>query len=420
MTRIPSLDALRAAMMLLGLVLHSAVSYITTPLGAAWRYKDAQTSIALDLLIFFIHLFRMPTFFVVAGFFAALLLERDGAVGFIRNRLRRVLVPLVMFWGVMIPVCGYGFVFTARQAGGPMPWEYFTDQPLARQPILGHLWFLYYLLLFYAAALLVAPIAARAPTALGRRIDAGFRAIVTHWWGPLIAGFATTLTLIPMATPGLDTEPVLLPPVRVLVAYGVFFVFGWLLFRQRNLLESIAGRWRSAVALGSVFAVAYLFVAIDPARFATAKVWHLTAIACAGPATWLVLFGMLGLFVRYLSAPSPAVRYLSDASYWMYLTHLAPAAWLPGVFAHLAVPAAVKFSLVFSVTTLATLVSYHYLVRPSAIGELLNGRRFARVARHPPIPPSALPSAQPSSRVAPARTRPPSPPAPAPASRSRT
>lgn len=383
MTRLPSLDALRAAMMLLGLVLHSAVSYITTPLGAAWPYKDAQTSIALDLLIFFIHLFRMPTFFVVAGFFAALLLERDGAAGFARNRARRVFVPLVMFWGVMIPLCGYGFVFSARQSGGPMPWDYLTDQPMVRQPILGHLWFLYYLLLFYAAAIVVAPIAARAPSAIHRRVDAGLHAVITNWWGPLIAGFVTTLTFIPMATPGLDTEPVLLPPVRVLVAYGVFFVFGWLLFRQRNLLDAFARRWRSAMATGTVFAVAYLFVAINPARFDTAKVWHLTAIACAGPATWLVLFGLVGLFVRYLSAPSPVVRYLSDASYWMYLTHLAPAAWLPGVFAHVAAPAVVKFLLVFSSTTLVTIVSYHYLVRPSAMGELLNGRRFARVARHP-------------------------------------
>lgn len=378
MTRIPSLDALRAAMMLLGLVLHSAVSYITTPLGAAWPYKDAQTSIAFDLLIFFIHLFRMPAFFVVAGFFAALLLERDGAAGFVRNRARRVLVPLVMFWGVMIPLCGYGFVFSARQVGGPMPWEYLTDQPLMRQPILGHLWFLYYLLLFYAAVLVVAPAAARAPMALGRRIDAGFRAIVTRWWGPLVAGFVTTLTFVPMATPGLDTEPALLPPMRVLVAYGVFFAFGWLLFRERNLLESFAEKWRSASALGAAFAIAYLFVAINPARFDRPMIWHLTAIVLAGPATWLTIFGLIGWFVRYLSAPSPVVRYLSDASYWMYLTHLAPAAWLPGVFAHVAAPALMKFLLVFGLTTLTTAISYHYLVRPTAVGELLNGRRYPR------------------------------------------
>ena len=71
--RFHALDALRAAMMLLGLVLHSAASYTRTPLGDAWPYHDPHTNVAFDLLVFFIHLFRMPLFFVVAGFFAALL-----------------------------------------------------------------------------------------------------------------------------------------------------------------------------------------------------------------------------------------------------------------------------------------------------------------------------------------------------------
>src|ERR671911_846280 len=96
--RYHSLDALRAAMMLLGLVLHSAASYTQAPLGSLWPYHDPQTSVAFDLLIFFIHLFRMPVFFVVAGFFAALLYYRDGLAGFARNRVRRVLLPLVLFW----------------------------------------------------------------------------------------------------------------------------------------------------------------------------------------------------------------------------------------------------------------------------------------------------------------------------------
>jgi hypothetical protein len=42
--RYHALDALRATMMLLGLVLHSAVSYTARPLGAAWPYHDQQTS----------------------------------------------------------------------------------------------------------------------------------------------------------------------------------------------------------------------------------------------------------------------------------------------------------------------------------------------------------------------------------------
>lgn len=376
--RYHSLDALRAAMMLLGLVLHSAASYTRTPLGWAWPYRDQHTSVIFDLLIFFIHLFRMPAFFVVAGFFGALLYYRRGAAGFARNRAMRVLLPLLMFWGVMMPLVGFGFMFSLRQVGAEMPWQDFTHQPMHRQPILGHLWFLYYLLLFYGAAAIVVPVASRFGDRTRERMGGTVRAIAATWWGPLVLAAMTMLTLIPMNGPALDTEPAIVPPIRVLVAYGVFFGFGWSLFGQRDAIPSLAKRWRSMLVFGVAASAGYLFVVVAQTGFTDATVWHFTAIALAAPAIWLIIFGAIGLFVRYMEKPRPLVRYLSDASYWMYLTHLAPTAWLPGVFAHLDAPAFVKFFLVVGLTTLITVVTYHYFVRSTVLGELLNGRRYAR------------------------------------------
>lgn len=42
--RVHALDALRAAMMLLGLVLHAAASYVVTPLERGWPFKDATSA----------------------------------------------------------------------------------------------------------------------------------------------------------------------------------------------------------------------------------------------------------------------------------------------------------------------------------------------------------------------------------------
>ena len=72
------------------------------------------------------------------------------------------------------------------------------------------------------------------------------------------------------------------------------------------------------------------------------------------------------------------MRYVSDASYWMYLVHLPFAIGIPGVLAPAPLPAIVKFAITVAITTAATLVSYHYLVRATAIGALLNGRRYPR------------------------------------------
>ena len=70
--RIYSLDSLRAIMMLLGLVLHSAVTYGVYE-NSAWSLKDSITHVSNDYIVNFIHTFRMQIFFLVAGFFGSML-----------------------------------------------------------------------------------------------------------------------------------------------------------------------------------------------------------------------------------------------------------------------------------------------------------------------------------------------------------
>jgi hypothetical protein len=55
-------------MMLLGIVLHAAVSYAMFNLGDLWPYRDRATSFVATGLVGLIHVLRMPVFFVMAGF----------------------------------------------------------------------------------------------------------------------------------------------------------------------------------------------------------------------------------------------------------------------------------------------------------------------------------------------------------------
>src|SRR5258705_2943226 len=93
--RYHALDGLRAAMMLLGIYLHAAVAY--APIGG-WPYKQAELTPALNLTIIWIHVFRMPVFYVMAGFFAALLYARWGFRPTAANRARRIALPFVASW----------------------------------------------------------------------------------------------------------------------------------------------------------------------------------------------------------------------------------------------------------------------------------------------------------------------------------
>jgi len=127
--------------MLLGIVLHATLPYFARIAGieSMWPADDDQ-SLALLVLFDFIHLWRMPVFFLLAGFFAHLVLERRSTGAFIRDRLQRIAVPLVLFTGVMaliLPVLwNYGWKGEFAVDPGvldPRKWPHYAAQgmPLA-------------------------------------------------------------------------------------------------------------------------------------------------------------------------------------------------------------------------------------------------------------------------------------------------
>lgn len=377
--RLHGLDGLRAAMMLLGLVLHAATNYTVTPLGDAWPYQDASTSRLFDVLVFIIHLFRMPAFFVIAGFFAAFLHEREGARGFLRQRARRILLPLVAAWIVTAPLIGGGFLFAnARKSG----WDAaiaLSERAAADSTgglSLMHLWFLYYLLIFYVAIAVAVPLVRRLPKELRAAIDHAFGGVVPGLTAVGLLSVITVLTMVPMEVPALETSVAFLPALRVLVAYFVFFAFGWLLFHRRDRVPAFAVRPWMYFGAAMGLSVAYMSIVLNQSM--PREVWHYAGIATAGLATWLFIFAWIGIFVRYFDSPRPLQRYIADGSYWIYLIHLPFAIGIPAVLAPFALPAMVKFAITLAGTVLVTVFSYHYLVRNTWIGVFLNGRRYPR------------------------------------------
>ena len=388
--RLHALDALRAAMMLLGLVLHSAASYTTYSLEAAWPYQDAQRTGLADWLVFIIHLFRMPAFFVMAGFFAAFLYNRDGAAGFLAHRARRLLLPLVAAWIVIFPLVRSGFAYALTgggQVGLDAAAQVLATAPYA-DPTLAHLWFIYYLIIFCLVAAAVVPIIERLAGGARARLLEAFARMAPTVSGCLLLGVVSAVTLLPMSKPTLDTSFAFVPALRVLVAYAVFFTFGWLLFARREVVPAFGRRpWRY-LAAAFVASIVYLVIVVATAATPTFA-GHLAGISAAGIAMWLWIYGVTGFFVRYFEEARPLQRYLSDASYWMYLIHLPFAIWIPGALAPLAIPGALKVLIVLAGTSVVTVATYHLFVRSTAIGAFLNGRRFDRALPRVAVAPAS-------------------------------
>jgi surface polysaccharide O-acyltransferase-like enzyme len=98
-TRRNDLDALRAAAMSLGILLHAALSFFPS----LWVVSDSRQLPSLAIVVSAIHGFRMPLFFVMSGYFSAMLLARRGRRALLKHRFFRVFLPLVLAMVTITP-----------------------------------------------------------------------------------------------------------------------------------------------------------------------------------------------------------------------------------------------------------------------------------------------------------------------------
>ena len=89
-----------------------------------------------------------------------------------------------------------------------------------------------------------------------------------------------------------------------------------------------------------------------------------------------VIMLLLSLFVNIFNTESRRMRYISDASYWVYIIHLPLTHLIPGFFHGSSMNVFLKFGLSSIIITVICFYSYHYLVRATFIGQFLNGRKY--------------------------------------------
>ncbi|NTW33709.1 MAG: acyltransferase family protein [Bacteroidetes bacterium] len=142
--RIYSLDALRAIMLLLGIVIHSAASYTTIAIFP-WPVKDKSVSVLFDYLVLNIHSFRIPVFFVLAGFFLAMQYSKRGLKNTYLNRVFRILFPFIASMILIAPLTRIIFMHFVQK----LEWNVILNSIISLKIYIniftGHLWFLYYL-----------------------------------------------------------------------------------------------------------------------------------------------------------------------------------------------------------------------------------------------------------------------------------
>ena len=370
--RLHSLDSLRAIMMMLGLVLHSAATY-SIDVGD-WPISDPKTmSYSNDFIVGLIHSFRMPIFFLVAGFFGSMLFYERTPLKMIKNRISRLVYPFLVFLFILWPLIILTFGYTKSVfAGIHHPFAevaHIFSSPFAFIPRhTFHLWFLYYLIFTTILTVLIALQMKMFPR-VRKEIIKKFKWLIQNPIRRLVFFPAMIFTLYFVSEiTEVETSPFFFPNPISLIFYFVFYLIGWVLFKAKDVLSSFTTADWLCVFIGTVlFCTSFFF----RDEFNETSLMLLSALMI-----WSFVFGITGLFIRYGSHYSSKLRYVSDASYWVYLIHLPLTGIIPALIVNLNIPGSFKFFIVLVITSLICFLSYHYLVRSSFIGKFLNGRKY--------------------------------------------
>jgi glucan biosynthesis protein C len=398
--RLHALDAVRAFALLLGVVLHSTMPYIKG--FPDWPIRERPNA-TLATVFYIIHMFRMPVFFLIAGFFGRMMLERIGTKRFVKDRAKRILVPLFLGFPVIFMTAVLAFVLGSLASGLTLQEIQSSVQQGVKGPPeqakaaagggikLAHLWFLYYLTMFYAGMLVLRALLGRfAPSA-----DAVVRFIMRGFWAPLLLATPMVAYFYQneawLSWRGLPTPDSIIPSASGFMSYGIIFGFGWLLHRQADLLLALAKSWPIYLGTALVLLIVCRAIAGPTPRwepYLHGRVLLIYTVAYM-VGTWCWAFGLIGAALRFLSDPSPVRRYIADSSYWLYLMHVSAIFFFSVLFLRLHWHWSVKYLLTIAGSIPILLISYHYLVRFTWVGAILNGRRHTRVRATAPQPAAA-------------------------------
>ncbi len=356
--RYHQLDAARALFMLLGIPFHAALAYA----GGHWLVMSGTVDPVLATIPPVLSVFRMPGFFLIAGFFAAMLLQRRRRAAWLKGRLERLGIPLLFGVATIVPLQ----MLLLRHAPAAV-----VDVPRAAGPaFLSHLWFLPTLL--WLCLLLAlgwsAIVRLPDPAASPRWITTGLAV--------LVAGYELVLRVIESVTGQDFALAGGVIDFAAVLTYAPFFAFGaWL--RLAPALFARFQQFDPAVLLGGAGA-ALLNAALWQATTRPLIAIDILAEAVAAVCLTQAILALLGQFVTRASAP---VDRMVDASFTIYLLHHPIVVALAIAFTFVPWPPLVEWA---AICAIALGLSYgaHRLVRRSALLLwLMNGVARAKARR---------------------------------------
>lgn len=342
--RLPYFDAVRAIAAVMGIMLHTGAGYLKYPIPE-WPHFSNHSSIFFDYLSGTIHLFRVPVFFFLAGFFSLQLLQKLNYDGFTKNRLQRIALPFLLFSLIFnFPLLLSRIVFNKIHS--------FADFIHTFQN-LSYLWFLEYLLIYYAAQIFLCYIFTllKINTHL---VDQ----VMTKYLSSKFTGLAmVSLTFTCLYQAGVWYTPILLaytPNASLLIIYGLYFLLGIAVNKYQYVERFFIFKWPTIFSIVISFAL-YSYLILNKPH---TEHYRVIGIALYSLSSYLLFKFFVALCVKFFRKQNNLLQLLSKASYWIYLSNVFIIVMVQKLSAKFFASIFLQFGFICMTTIVLSLITY--------------------------------------------------------------
>ena len=352
-------DYLRAFAVVLVLCHHAVLAYTISafinfenPIATASPVVNEQRWPIFDLIVAYNETFFMPLLFFVSGMFVWQSLARKGARKYLGGRLTRLGLPFVIGVVFLIPLAYYpaqlqvGLITGVDSSYG----AFWLEMVRSCFGTAGPLWFLWLLLAFDSLATLmyrVAPL----PGGLIRRRSTIILGSPVAFFGVLLG--ISIAAYLPIAIIIGPLEWIGIGPFHAQVSrillYLVYFLAGTAIGAygiDRSMFRSdgaLAKRWWGWLAVGLMSFIVFIIMVVVVSDKDRTIVSEIAFVLCCGA----TVFGMTGLFLRFVKRRVGIFDSLSENSYGIYVVHYVFVTWLQYLLLGSALAPSVKGMVVF-------------------------------------------------------------------------
>ena len=365
--RLHRLDFLRAFALLMGVLLHVLMLFLEP-------FDGSEPRLGASIIFIWIHTWRMPLFMLLAGFFTALSIQKRDVGNYALNRLIRLGVPILLLWAV-IPAIDEGTndIFKLPEL---ISWLLY-DVPFTLR--LDHLWFLYYLLIFYGVLLLLKRIAPKAFKFI-TDYELSFSRIFVLWLPILIL-----LSPLNKPTGGILGD--------ILTTFGEvklgsmlfmasFFLIGLQIQKSARFLEQLQQKrfWLPILIIVSLVPIGLLgWGGMKDEPFVFSSVFEMwIANGLSGSAALLLVLSIMGFAMQQISSGGPTLNWLIKLSYPIYVFHLMFVISVSGTLMHFGVNDWLVTLIGFASGILGPVIIYYAIVFWTPLDWVFNGYKNSK------------------------------------------